>query len=51
MFIKVVDTIVSQEKVDESIDNDKESERNILSEIEQSEYDVLYGDQLSEQPE
>ena len=55
-FIKVVDTVITQEikpKVQnhqivniERIDDDKTAKGELLSEIEQSEYDVLYGDPL-----
>ena len=46
-FIKVVDSIVTQEinpKVQK--EDDKEASGELLSEIEQSKYDVLYGDSL-----
>jgi len=55
-FIKVVDTVITQEikpKVQnhqtvhiERIENDKTAKGDILSDTEQSEYDVLYGDAL-----
>ena len=57
MFLKVVDTIVTKEvapecpyKLEPKINDAKtESKRKSLSETEQSEYDVLYGDSLSGQ--
>jgi hypothetical protein len=58
-FIKVVDTVITQEikpKVRnhqivniERIDDDKTAKGELLSETEQSEYDVLYGDPLQVQ--
>ena len=58
-FIKVVDTVITQEikpKVQnhqivniERIDDDKGAKGKLLSETEQSEYDVLYGDALQGQ--
>jgi len=59
-FIKVVDTVITQEikpKVQnhqivniERIDDDKTAKGKLLSEIGQSEYDVLYGDALQRPP-
>ena len=48
MFIKVVDSIVTQEIEPKQVkeDDGKTTNRVILSEIEQSKYDVLYGDPL-----
>jgi hypothetical protein len=56
MFLKVISTIVTQEvepkcpdklepRVNDAIKT--EHKRVLLSDIEQSEYDVLYGDKLS----
>jgi hypothetical protein len=59
MFIKVVETIVTQEvepkcpyKLEPKVDyaTETKSERKLLSNAEQSEYDVLYGDPLQQQP-
>ena len=48
MFIKVVDSIVTQEIEPKQVkENDgKTTNRVVFSEIEQSKYDVLYGDTL-----
>ena len=48
MFIKVVDSIVTQEIEPKQVkENDgKATNRVVFSEIEQSKYDVLYGDTL-----
>tara|TARA_B100001179_G_scaffold203692_1_gene165979 strand:+ start:562 stop:735 length:174 start_codon:yes stop_codon:yes gene_type:complete len=46
MFIKVVDSIVTQEiepKEKSSVENDKTTNRVVFSEVKQSKYDVLYG--------
>ena len=56
-FIKVVDTVITQEikptvknhqvvKIESLKENDKTAKRELLSNTEQSEYDVLYGDSL-----
>jgi hypothetical protein len=49
-FIRVVDTLITQEiepKEEPSVENDnKATNRIVFSEIEQSKYDVLYGDSL-----
>ena len=55
MFIKVVDTIVTQEIEPEVKPPLKEydaktTDRELLSAIEQSEYAVLYGDSLQRPP-
>ena len=54
MFIKVVQTVITQEvspecpyKLEPKVNNaSDESKREPVSETEQSEYDVLYGDEL-----
>ena len=48
MFLKVVDSIVTQEIEPKQVkeDDGKTTNRVVLSEVEQSEYDVLYGDPL-----
>jgi hypothetical protein len=48
MFIKVVDSIITQEIEPKQVkeDDGKTTNRVVLSEIEQSKYDVLYGDSL-----
>ena len=48
MFIKVVDTVITQEIEPKQVkENDgKATNRVVLSEVEQSKYDVLYGDSL-----
>jgi hypothetical protein len=49
MFIKVVDSIVTQEiepKEKSPVENDKTTNRVVFSEVKQSKYDVLYGDSL-----
>ena len=48
MFIKVVDSIITQEIEPKQVkENDgKATNRVVLSEVEQSKYDVLYGDTL-----
>jgi|TARA_B100000959_G_scaffold177489_1_gene185684 hypothetical protein len=48
MFLKVVDTIVTQEIEPKQVKEDdaKTTDRELLSQVEQSEYDVLYGDSL-----
>ena len=60
MFIKVLQTIVTQEVAPkcpyklEPAENDAiktEHKRELLPNAEQSEYDVLYGDELSRPPE
>ena len=56
-FIKVVDTVITQEikpkvqnhqivNIERIDDDDKTAKGKLLSETEQSEYDVLYGDPL-----
>ena len=46
-FIKVVDSIVTQEIEPKQVkEDDKEAKGELLSKTEQSEYDVLYGDSL-----
>ena len=50
MFIKVVDTVITQE-IEPKLhplkeDDGKTTDRKLLPKIEQSEYDVLYGDSL-----
>ena len=52
MFIKVVDSIVTQEIEPKQVkENDgKATNRVVFSEIEQSKYDVLYGDILQRPP-
>tara|TARA_B100001245_G_C22645854_1_gene317345 strand:+ start:410 stop:592 length:183 start_codon:yes stop_codon:yes gene_type:complete len=58
MFLKVLQTIVTQEVAPkcpyklEPAENDAiktEHKRELLSDIEQSKYDVLYGDELPRQ--
>jgi len=48
MFLKVVDVIVNQEKVDESIviDHEDNTNRESLSDTKQPEHDVLHGDEV-----
>tara|TARA_Y100001949_G_C15901588_1_gene292779 strand:- start:58 stop:249 length:192 start_codon:yes stop_codon:yes gene_type:complete len=59
-FIKVVDTVITQEikpkvrnhqivNIESIKDDDKTAKGKLLSDIEQSEYDVLYGDALQGQ--
>jgi hypothetical protein len=45
MFIKVVDSIVTQEIEPKQVkeDNGKTTDRILFSEVKQSKYDVLYG--------
>ena len=51
MFIRVVDTVITKEiEIAEVLDNDNKSEGVLLSEIEQSEHDVLHGESLSGHP-
>ena len=56
-FIRVVDTVITQEikpsvknhqvvNIESFKENDKTAKRKLLSDTEQSEYDVLYGDPL-----
>ena len=45
MFIKVVDTIVTQE-IEPEVEDEKSADRVIFSKVKQSKYDVLYGDSL-----
>ena len=52
MFIKVVDTIVTQEIDPEEVKtplkeyNDKATDRVVLSKVDQPKHNVLYGDSL-----
>ena len=46
MFLKVVDTVITQEIEPKQVKNAKATDRELLPEAEQSEYDVLYGDSL-----
>ena len=48
MFIKVVDTVITQEIEPKQVKeyDAKTTDRELLSQVEQSEYDVLYGDSL-----
>ena len=52
MFLKVVDTVITQEIEPKQVkeDDGKTTDRELLSEVEQSEYDVLYGDSLQRPP-
>lgn len=53
MFIKVVDSIVTQEiepKEKSPVENDKTTNRVVFSEVKQSKYDVLYGYPLQRPP-
>ena len=51
MFIKVVDTVITQEIEPKQVkENDKATNRVVLSDVEQSKYDVLYGDSLQRPP-
>ena len=59
MFIKVLQTIITQEvepkcpyKLEPNVNNaiKTEHKRELLPNTEQSEYDVLYGDELSGPP-
>jgi hypothetical protein len=51
MFIRVVDTVITKEiEIAEVLDNDNKSEGVLLSEIEQSEHDVLHVESLSGHP-
>ena len=45
MFIKVIDSIVTQEIEPKQVkeDNGKTTDRILFSEVKQSKYDVLYG--------
>ena len=56
-YFRVVDTVITQEikptvknhqvvKIESLKENDKTAKRELLSNTEQSEYDVLYGDPL-----
>ena len=56
-FIRVVDTVITQEikpkvrnhqivNIESLKENDKTAKGELLSDTEQSEYDVLYGDPL-----
>ena len=60
-FIKVVDTVITQEikpkvrnhqtvNIERIKEDDKTAKGELLSDIEQSEYDVLYGDALQRPP-
>jgi len=52
MFLKVVDTIVTQEVIDvnEELDNDRNTEGNRLSKLEQEELFDIYGEPLCGEP-
>jgi hypothetical protein len=52
MFIKVVDTVITQEIEPKQVkeDDGKTTDRIIFSEVKQSKYDVLYGYPLQRPP-
>ena len=52
MFIKVVDTVITQEIEPKQVkeDDGKTTDRIVFSEVKQSKYDVLYGDSLQRPP-
>ena len=52
MFIKVVDSIVTQEIEPKQVkeDDGKTTDRIVFSEVKQSKYDVLYGYPLQRPP-
>ena len=52
MFIKVVDTVITQEIEPKQVkeDDGKATDRKLFSEIKQSKYDVLYGYPLQRPP-
>tara|TARA_B110000116_G_C16757653_1_gene546740 strand:- start:737 stop:916 length:180 start_codon:yes stop_codon:yes gene_type:complete len=53
-FIRVVDTVITQEiepkEKPSGENNGKATDRKLFSEVEQSKYDVLYGDSLQRPP-